>query len=90
MVWCLPAALPQWFDMLGRIYNGELSAVATVRKIRGQVGVAHLDHDPANNTPHNLKALCNWCHLNYDKTKHKRTREARKDAARPLLVEMTA
>lgn len=50
-----------------------------------QIGVAHLDHDPGNNKPGNLKALCRKCHLNYDAKHHKQTRCARKDAARPLL-----
>lgn len=28
--------------------------------------VAHLDHDPRNNDPANLAALCQQCHNNYD------------------------
>lgn len=33
--------------------------------------IAHLDHDPTNNNFGNLKALCQKCHLNYDKDLHK-------------------
>lgn len=33
--------------------------------------IAHLDHDITNNDPANLKALCQKCHLNYDKDQHK-------------------
>ena len=29
--------------------------------------VAHLDHDIANNSFYNLMALCQKCHLNYDR-----------------------
>lgn len=29
--------------------------------------VAHLDQDPGNNLPSNLKALCSVCHLQYDR-----------------------
>lgn len=39
--------------------------------VRGQeykviLTVAHLDHDIKNNSPENLKALCQPCHLRYD------------------------
>jgi len=30
--------------------------------------VAHLDHDPSNNNPENLRSLCPACHLNNDRT----------------------
>jgi len=29
--------------------------------------VAHLDHNPDNNNPSNLKAMCPKCHLNFDR-----------------------
>ena len=32
--------------------------------------VAHLDHDKANNDDSNLAALCQRCHLNYDRPRH--------------------
>ncbi len=35
--------------------------------------VAHLDHTPENCEPENLKAMCQRCHLNYDKEHHART-----------------
>jgi 5-methylcytosine-specific restriction endonuclease McrA len=53
-----------------------------------QLGVAHLDNDPANNNDANLKALCRACHLQRDAPFHKQTRQARKDRARPLLAGM--
>jgi hypothetical protein len=28
--------------------------------------IAHLDHDPTNNDPQNLRALCQLCHNRYD------------------------
>jgi hypothetical protein len=31
------------------------------------VTVAHLDQDPSNNDPDNLKALCSVCHLEHDR-----------------------
>lgn len=35
--------------------------------------VAHLDHDPRNCDPTNLKALCQRCHLRYDTVHHGET-----------------
>jgi hypothetical protein len=62
----------------------------TTRVILVKIGMAHLDHNPANNFEYNLGALCQWCHLYYDAPHHKETRATRKDAARPLLVEALA
>jgi hypothetical protein len=36
--------------------------------------VAHLDHTPENCHPDNLKAMCQGCHLHYDKDHHAETR----------------
>lgn len=36
--------------------------------------VAHLDHDVTNNELSNLKALCQKCHLDYDKEYHRNNR----------------
>jgi hypothetical protein len=35
--------------------------------------IAHLDHTPENNDPENLAALCQKCHLAYDKEHHLKT-----------------
>lgn len=49
--------------------------------IRIVLTVAHLDHNPANNAPENLRALCQRCHLRYDQKIHaasaRRTRARR-------------
>jgi hypothetical protein len=42
--------------------------------------VAHLDHDKANNEDSNLAALCQRCHLNYDRPRHVENR--RRNAAK--------
>ena len=36
--------------------------------------VAHLDHAPEHNTPDNLRAFCQRCHLNYDREYHRKQR----------------
>lgn len=53
--------------------------------------VAHLDRTPGHDDDANLGALCQFCHLNYDRKvnqhRARSTRVLRKDAARPLLQE---
>ena len=56
------------------------------RIIRVVLSVVHLNHVSGEDDDDNLKALCQWCHLNHDKGHHAETRAIRKDAARPLLV----
>ena len=34
------------------------------------LATAHLDHDPAHNHPHNLKSLCQRCHMQHDRPHH--------------------
>jgi hypothetical protein len=61
------------------------------RTITVRLGVAHLNHDPRDNSDENLAALCGWCHLMHDRGKHKQTRSVHKDQRRPLLqMEATA
>jgi hypothetical protein len=38
------------------------------------LAAAHLDHDPTNNRLRNLKALCQRCHMLYDREEHRRRR----------------
>ena len=40
--------------------------------------VAHLDHQPENCDDANLKAMCQRCHLAYDREHHAETRRSRK------------
>lgn len=36
--------------------------------------IAHLNHTPEDNRPENLKAMCQRCHLRYDREHHATTR----------------
>jgi hypothetical protein len=36
--------------------------------------IAHLDHTPENCDPDNLRALCQACHLEYDREHHEQTK----------------
>lgn len=42
--------------------------------------VAHLDHNPENCDPGNLRAMCQRCHLAYDAEHHRRTAYATRKA----------
>lgn len=42
--------------------------------------VAHLDHTPEHCERANLKAMCQSCHLNYDREHHAETRSATRQA----------
>lgn len=57
-----------------------------------QLGCAHLDHDPRNNSDANLAVLCRACHLRHDTPLHvmhaRETRKLHKDSQRPLLAAM--
>ncbi|MFJ9234118.1 hypothetical protein ACIRJ3_03925 [Streptomyces anulatus] len=44
--------------------------------------VAHLDHTPENCDPANLRAMCQGCHLHYDREHHRQTAAATRRAAR--------
>ncbi|MDX2702191.1 hypothetical protein PV350_04930 [Streptomyces sp. PA03-6a] len=43
--------------------------------------VAHLDHTPENCHDDNLRAMCQGCHLHYDRDHHAQTRSATRAAA---------
>lgn len=52
--------------------------------------VAHLDHDPQNCNPSNLRAWCQCCHLRYDAKLHAQhaaeTRRQRQIAAGQMVM----
>ena len=74
-----------WRDNEG--YATSAPDLSSCRIVRIVLTVAHLNHTPGDDRDENLKALCQWCHLNYDKLHHKESRSIRKDQARPLLRE---
>lgn len=44
------------------------------RRTRVVLASAHLNHDPGDNRPRNLAALCQACHMRYDAGEHRRRR----------------
>lgn len=67
-----------------RVENGHPHPVTGSRVV---LTVAHLDHTPENCSDDNLKAMCQRCHLNYDKAHHAQTAYATRKA-RAQTVEM--
>lgn len=45
------------------------------RKTKIVLTIAHLDHNKDNNDHCNLSALCQKCHLDWDKEQHKESRK---------------
>ena len=50
--------------------HGEAHPVTSSRVV---LTVAHLDHTPENCDPDNLRAMCQRCHLTYDRKQHATT-----------------
>ena len=71
----------RWFDPEDELWrDNEGRAVAWInyrdyaalKQMKVVLATAHLDHDPGNNRPSNLKALCQRCHLRHDRREHRR------------------
>jgi hypothetical protein len=73
---------------------GIASGAARPGKRPAVLTVAHLNRTPGDDRHENLRLLCDACHLRYDAKANapvaRRTRQRRKDAARPLLQAMHA
>ncbi len=63
-------------EKIGIDYVGEVHPTGNFIKV--VLTIAHLDHNTQNNSDDNLKALCQKCHLNYDKDFHKTNRKNKK------------
>src|SRR5215212_10430401 len=56
-----------WRNGRGRKIKGVPRPKAELRCTRVMLATAHLDHDPTNNHPRNLKAFCQRCHMIHDR-----------------------
>ena len=70
----------RWWDGEGSTWRSDRGRRAAVRhpalhaRVRTTFVVlacAHLDHDPGNNAPANLAALCQRCHMLHDAPEHR-------------------
>ena len=80
-VLCLPDG--RWFDRDDTCWHdghgnrcvppwgSDLDRLRTTHVI---LAAAHLDHDPANSAPSNLKSLCQRCHMLHDHSYHRTQR----------------
>lgn len=88
----------QPWDWTETVSDEEVEAFAgkpweDIRFTRIVLTVAHLDHDKQNNDPANLRALCQRCHLNWDRDLHianRRANRAARSGQVPMLLEMPA
>ena len=67
-------AAATWRTGDGRILKGRPAPSTYAPVTRVILPAAHLDHDPTNNRPGNLKALCQRCHILHDREEHGRRR----------------
>lgn len=67
-------------DKIGESYVGDIDNPAK-DWIKIVLTIAHLDHDPENHevSLDRLKALCQRCHLNYDREHRKKVRKINQD-----------
>jgi hypothetical protein len=84
MYWIAPGS-KVWRDHQGKIER-KVKFPALPRQVYVMLHVSHKNHQPGDDRPENLQALCQWCHFNHDQARHHETRASRKDQARPLFV----
>lgn len=81
---------PWYEDGYEYFYDEEMGEAYIEKPGRFVLTVAHLDQNPGNNAPENLKALCSVCHLRYDSKAHiisrKRNRRLRQENAGQLRL----
>ena len=70
----------RWWDAEARNWRSDRGrhlafdqpfALGAVRTTYVVLACAHLDHDPGNNRPTNLAALCQRCHMLHDAEEHR-------------------
>ncbi|RYD24470.1 MAG: hypothetical protein EOP89_11380 [Lysobacteraceae bacterium] len=70
----------RWWDSEAQVWRSDRGRriamcdgfiLASVRTTYVVLACAHLDHDPGNNQPANLAALCQRCHMLHDAAEHR-------------------
>lgn len=69
----------RWWDSAARYWRNDRGRrvpvkgfnLASVRTTYVVLACAHLNHDPGDSTPGNLRALCQRCHIIYDAAEHR-------------------
>jgi 5-methylcytosine-specific restriction endonuclease McrA len=80
------------YEFIDRIVGGnwrdncELCSQIGDHSQRWTLTVAHLDQNPSNNAPSNLKALCSGCHLKHDAPFRKANAYAKRERKGQLTI----
>ncbi len=86
-----PMAGVEWHapkDLIkGRIHAQDDFPHSICREVYIVVCVTHLNNIAGDDRDENLRARCQWCHLNADVFHHHITRATRKDQKRPIQWE---
>lgn len=61
----------RWRSDCGKVIAVSGSGLMDVQSTYVVLACAHLDHDPGNNDPGNLAALCQRCHMLHDAAEHR-------------------
>jgi 5-methylcytosine-specific restriction endonuclease McrA len=75
------ARVGPWDDFVRMAETGEILVWSEEhcewqdRPVKVVLTIAHLDHDPGNNSPQNLRALCQRCHNSWDAEHRAETRK---------------
>jgi len=78
-----------WHTQLSDEESDEEHGIVWVPKLgRFVLTVAHLDQNPGNNDPGNLKALCSVCHLRHDAPFRKANSLAKRERQGQLRLEV--
>lgn len=72
-------------ERIGDDYVGEVCDNPYQQAIKIVLTIAHLDHDINNNSPDNLKALCQRCHNRYDSKNRNVNRKRKISLTQPEL-----
>ncbi|MYM00242.1 hypothetical protein GR702_21055 [Novosphingobium sp. FGD1] len=69
--WWWDAEVGYWRSDRGCRISAKGFTLASLRSTYVVLACAHLDHDPGNNDPANLAALCQRCHMIQDAAEHR-------------------
>lgn len=73
-------------DLYDEYFDDELGRCLRAKFARFTLTVAHLNHEPADCRPENLKALCSVCHLRYDAPALQQKRRRKKERLGQLTL----
>ncbi len=81
---------PKWLsELFEAIDDEEFGVISIPKPQRFTLTTAHLDHNPANCSSENLKALCAPCHCRYDAQHHINSRRKNRLKRQEELGQLT-